>query len=203
MAQGRGTFFYYDNLVTEKKAKSAHKTSGSIKVTVEDLNLVIYVSSKDRVAPLQEQHNIPDANVISLIDKCNSSPEGIPESELTGRLGLNMFLERFGRAEPDEDSPILIHCRAGRNRSPVAAVIYLIWKGVEPNRAKELVEKAFKQQRDPEFRLDPFEHYKNVLQEAEQLKENFNPHTLTVRKPTKRHKIDRDQVKPTRLNFGL
>jgi protein-tyrosine phosphatase len=128
-------------------------------------NKIIFVCSKNFVGQLQEWHQIPDKNVMSMIDSCNLSPRGIPETELDGMTGLKMFMERLTRTKPDPQFPVIIHCSLGRNRSPVAAVIYLITQHVTPARACELVTTAFKK-RDTNFVLNSREHYTQVLEEA-------------------------------------
>ncbi len=92
MAKARDTFFYNPSAVAAaglKPGEYAHhgdKTSGFIKISAAEINQIIYVSSKDFVSRLQACYGIPDENIINLIDRCNSSPEGIPETNLTGRL---------------------------------------------------------------------------------------------------------------------
>lgn len=208
MTKGRGIAFYdkqYDpaaDLQPGEHRTHADISSGFIRITVAELNnQTIFVCSKDWVKRLQAHYHIPDDNVVNLIDKCNSSPEGIPESELEGKLGLNMFIERFGRIEPDPDFPLIIHCRAGMNRSPVAAVIFLVTKGMTGERAQELVEKTYRTQRNKGFKLDPFGHYHKVLDTAFNLKENIDPNALTIRRQVKRPKIDLSKVRQTRLRF--
>jgi hypothetical protein len=65
-----------------------------------------------------------------------------------------------------------------------------------------MVVKAFQTQRDRKFKLNPYGHYTNVLQEAFSLKENIDPNTLTLRKPAKRPKVDHSKIKGRSLNFG-
>lgn len=178
-------------------------SGGFIAITVPELsNKTIFVCSKCFVTRLKLMYGIPDENIMNMIDKCNSSPEGIPESVLPRKLGLNMFIERFGRNDIDAESPIIIHCSRGRNRSPVAAVIFLITKGIEPQRAVDLVTNTFRLQRDKDFILNPFGHYTDVLQEAYSMKENIDPNSLTISKPVKRPKRDLTKCNPRTLNFG-
>lgn len=141
------------------------KPDGWVRLVVPQLKQTIYLTSANFRKKLAPYYQIPSENIVSLIDAAPSSKKGIPESILQGREGLDMFHERLQKLHPSMKK-ILIHCQQGTNRTPVAAVLYLISRKIAPQQAVEMVAKAYHDQRDEKFVLNKRGHYTAVLEEA-------------------------------------
>ncbi len=161
-----------DDLVNPGEYGSPDKPDGWVMLQVKELNeQKIYLTSLNYRKKLAKHHGIADANIVSLIDAAPKSKKGIPEEILAGDKGLAIFQERLHKIIDSRES-VLIHCKRGSNRTPVAAVIYLVNRGLAPHRAVELVTDAYRKQRDPEFILNSYHHYSMVLAQAGVVEEN-------------------------------
>lgn len=148
------------------------KPSGWVVITDMSLGKQrIFVASKSFREFLSCHYGIPEENIVNLIESKPGTRHGIPEEPLSGAEGLRLFTQRLLKVANTKND-ILIHCQQGQNRSPVAAVIYLINKGVEAERAMALVTNAFRAQRDANFILNEKGHYSAVLEYAAALQEN-------------------------------
>lgn len=171
---GRKSFFDVSKPGEYGKPESPQ---GFICITYNDQR--IFVSSKKFVANLKQYYKIPDDHVASMIDRASMSPRGIPEEAMPGQYGLNMFRQRLDKIAGVKDD-VIINCQQGVNRSPVAAVIYLIYQGAGAEEAKNLVTQAFRLQRNKSFILNKREHYTEVLEAAYSLQENTNSNPMRV-----------------------
>jgi protein tyrosine/serine phosphatase len=145
------------------------KPEGWVVVTIPELeDLTIYLASETFSKKLSAHFNIPSANIVNLICRAPLSKRGIPEEILSGPKGLGMFRERLEKIHNCKQ-PVLIHCKAGLNRTPVAAVIYLIDRGIDAEKAVKIITDAYVKQRDPKFVLNKRGHYTLVLEQANHL----------------------------------
>ncbi|HTM64221.1 MAG TPA: protein-tyrosine phosphatase family protein [Gammaproteobacteria bacterium] len=142
------------------------KPDGWVMLTVPELpNQRIFLASENFAKKLAQHFNIPNKNIVNLISPAPLSKKGVPEELLAGNAGLEIFTERFKNIN-HKTNPVLIHCKQGLNRTPVAAVLYLINQNIDPERAAEIVTVAYRQQRDENFVLNKRGHYTLVLEAA-------------------------------------
>ena len=141
----------------------------------------IFVASKCFVENLRLAHKIDKNNVASMVDKgpYKLSPRYIPEEHLEGRYGLNMFVERLGKIIGTQED-VIICCAQGVNRSPVAAVIFLIYQGMAAEEARNLVTSCYQSQRCKDFELNERGNYTEVLHEAYAMQENKTQNSMNV-----------------------
>jgi protein-tyrosine phosphatase len=143
------------------------KPDGWARIVIPQLKQTLYFTSANFRKKLAPHYQIPSENIVSLIDFAPLSKHGIPEDVLPGPEGLAMFHERLQKLKPGMKK-VLIHCQQGTNRTPVAAVLYLMSNNIIPQQAIDMVTKALKK-RDPNFVLNKRGHYTQVLAEAEKL----------------------------------
>ena len=168
---GRAEFF---DITKPGEYGQPHRPCGFIAVTHEKLgNQRIFISSQNFRKFLANHYDIPEERIVNLIGSLPGRRSGIPETKLEGKAGLALFNEYLDKLQNVKED-ILIHCKQGRNRSPVAAVIYLISRGLTPIEARKAVVNAFQSQRQSNFRLNFLGHYTAVLQVADCLQENSN-----------------------------
>lgn len=149
-----------------------HQPSGWVVITLPELsNQTIYLASEEFAYKLAQKHKIPTANIVQLNHPASQQKRGIPEEKLDGKDGLQLFNQRL-RAINRRKNPVIIHCKRGINRTPVAAVLYLISQHIDPQRAVDIVTTAYRQWRDPDFVLDKRGHYEHVLAEVGVIKQS-------------------------------
>src|SRR3990167_9863069 len=157
----------------------AHKPAGFIMVTHEKLGRQrIFISSQDFREIIAGNYRIPPENIVSLIN--------ISETSLDGKKGLAIFQQQLSKLH-NVKGDVLIHCKHGHNRSPVATVIYLVSRGFTAKEEITAVTSAFKSQRSEKFKLNSRGHYTAVLQEAFCLQENSSIHANTQEKCQNHH----------------
>lgn len=137
-----------------------HKPDGWAVITSPRLgDQKIYLTSLRFREGIKEQYNINEKNIVDL----RKIPETIP---IDAKIMLQQFTDRL-RSIKDTHENILIHCMKGKNRTPVAATIYLMMKGFNRNEAENLVIKTLTELRDRNFKLNPYGHYTTALDQAE------------------------------------
>lgn len=151
----------YPDLYQPGEYGSSHNPDGWVVMTVA--GQTIYLASENYATKLAEHYKIPAANVVCLNRADKSQKTGIPETILPGAEGFALFNERLQKITRKQN-PILIHCKHGMNRTPVAAVLYLISQHIEPVRAVALVAETYREQRDANFELNSRGHYSLVLE---------------------------------------
>lgn len=161
--------------VTKPGEYGTKHPSGFIMVTHEKLNgQRVFISSRNFRETLSKYFHIDESQIASFTD--------VKEEFMDGKKGLAVFKARLANLQNNRD--VLIHCVQGRNRSPVAAVIYLISRGLTAVEAVDAVVNAFRSQRNSNFKLNFCGHYTAVLQEAYCLQENSLVQTnLETRRP--------------------
>jgi protein-tyrosine phosphatase len=161
--------FSHSELIHPGEYGRPEKTDGWVMLQVPELsNQTLYLTSENFGKKLSAYHDIPAENIVSLIAPAPLSKHGVPEEPLSGPEGLAMFQERFANIGSEEQQ-VLIHCKQGSNRTPVAAVLYLMSHDISFARASELVTNAYREQRDEKFVLDKRGYYAEVLKEADAL----------------------------------
>lgn len=165
MAKSRSSLFHSTTVAPGEYGKPEHPR-GWIVITDPALGKQrIFVASRYFREPLSTHYHIPETHIVSLIDAAPDSRRGIPEEPLEGETGLQLFQHRLEKINGTTDD-VIIHCQQGQNRSPVAAVIYLMNKGFSADKARDLVTKTYQQQRNANFILNKWGHYTNVLNTA-------------------------------------
>ncbi len=137
-----------------------HKPEGWVVITSPRLgDQKIYLTSLRFRDGIKEHYHINEKNIVDL----RILPETIP---IDAKIMLQQFTDKLKHAK-DTNENILIHCRQGKNRTPVAATIYLMMKGFKRNEAENLVIKTLTELRDRNFKLNPYGHYTSALDQAE------------------------------------
>lgn len=146
----------------------------------------IYISSKDFVHGLARYYKIPDVCIASML-VTQEFNKVVPEISLSGNKGLEIFRARLKKLHEHTDQKrVLIHCARGRNRSPVAALIYMVDRGIPYDEAYDALMRAMRV-RFPEFKLNPYNNYSHSLIKLKQesiarISQTISmPSTLTAR----------------------
>ncbi len=116
----------------------------------------IYLTSAKFREGISARYHIAEGNVVDL--------RTIRESK-ADPANLRDFTKKLDKIE-DNNKDILIHCKKGINRTPVAATIYLMSRGLTRKDAKDYVTEAMGARED-EFVLNQRQHYNKALSEAE------------------------------------
>lgn len=139
------------------------KAEGFAIITHPSLNgQKIFISSHKFTDGVMHAHKIPETHHVNLL-RTNKFKNSVPEIKLGAHEGLKIFrdrLSKLGGVNPSEN--IIINCRRGRNRSPVAALIYMVDRGIPYDDAYQAV-MAGMQQRFPNFVFNPYSNYDHVL----------------------------------------
>lgn len=110
----------------------------------------IFICSRSFVKGLMAEYEIPKTNHVSLID--------IQEESLAADHGLKIFRTRLQKLNGITKNDILFNCARGRNRSPVAALIYMVDRGIPYQEAYYALTAAMRV-RFPNFELNPYGNY--------------------------------------------
>ena len=118
----------------------------------------LFLSSEKAVSFLRQQYDISEDNVADM----RSVAE---EMIIDGKRGLGKFTHLLDNIQ-DLDNHIIIHCKMGLNRTPVAAAIFLVEKmSYHPDQAKYAVETALRTRKD-DYTLNELGLYDAVLEEV-------------------------------------
>jgi hypothetical protein len=118
----------------------------------------LFLASIDAVLFIKQQYTITDENVADM----RSIHE---EPMIDGKKGLLKFTNILEQLSDLGDN-ILIHCKQGLNRTPVAAAIFLVTKmKYSPEDAQTAVESAMRL-RKQDYTLDELGCYRAALLEA-------------------------------------
>lgn len=150
--------------------KCLAQAEGFAIVTHPQLSHQIYICSLNFVKILAESRKIP-AHCITSMSVSSEYKEGIPEVPMLADDGLRIFRLRLAKLHNHTDEKrMIIHCRRGRNRSPVAALIYMVDRGIPYAEAYNSIMQAM-QVRFPNYQLNPFGNYTESLNKLKLISE--------------------------------
>lgn len=141
-----------------------HKPEGWVCITLPELNhQQIYLASESFATALAHKHGIAKSAIVTL-NHDTVDGKHIPEEFLDGQKGLALIRKKLSKLSSSQQK-IIIHCKQGLNRTPVAATTYLISQGIKPDIAKHVIETAYQKQRKDNFVINPYGHFTLVLEE--------------------------------------